>query len=711
MSARRPYRTSPSFSFARLLCRYGAQVLGCFLLALPAALQAGERLDWPRHGLDAAETRFSPLKSITPANIDRLGLAWHFRFDRARGVEATPIMVDGRLYVSGPWGVVYALDARSGKLLWQHDPQVPAGKGIHACCDVVNRGVAVDDGVVYVATIDGRLQALDAVSGTLQWSVATFDPAQPYTITGAPRVAADVVVIGNGGAEYGVRGFVSAYDKRSGQLRWRFYTVPGNPAAGDDGAVSDRLLRELALPTWSGQWWRLGGGGTVWDSMAWDPELDLLYFGVGNGSPHDRDLRSPGGGDNLFLSSIVAVRPRTGQYVWHYQTTPGDSWDYTATQQMILTELEFGGKPRKVLMQAPKNGFFYVLDRASGELLAADNYVPTNWASHVDLASGRPVENPAARYPAGAPFMVQPSQLGGHNWQPMAYSPDTGLVYVPAQELAGFMMKDEHFRAEANRWNTGVVTPPMPPERSVLAQARAGMRGHLLAWDPVARKPRWRVPHPGFWNGGVLASAGGVVWQGVGSEGLVAYDATDGRRLWQSDTWLDILGGPISYELDGVQYVAAAAGFGSSIHVSSAVMLPGSDAPVPGGVFVWKLGGQAPMPSRETRPTRTPPADDGDAAAIERGGRLYAHYCMQCHGAGAVAGGGMQDLRYSPYLDEVALFRRPPLEGLLTQRGMPDFSTSLQVADVDAIRAYVIRMAHVLGERQGGGGAATRPQK
>lgn len=665
------------------------------LFSITAAASANVTTsEWPQHGLNAAETRFSPLQQITPDNIERLGLAWHFRFDRPRGVEATPLMVGDMLYVSGPWGVVYALDARSGELRWQHDPEVPAGKGMHACCDVVNRGVAVDQGRVFVATIDGRLQALDAASGMLLWSTPTFDPAQPYTITGAPRVVRDLVIIGNGGAEYGVRGFVSAYEAATGKLRWRFYTVPGNPAAGDDDAPSDRPLRELALPTWSGEWWKYGGGGTVWDSMAWDDELDLLYFGVGNGSPHDRDLRSPKGGDNLFLASIIAVRPATGEYVWHYQTTPGDSWDYTATQHLILAELPIGGKPRKVLMQAPKNGFFYILDRATGELLAADNYVPTSWASHVDLDSGRPVETDGARYPAGSTFLLQPSQLGGHNWQPMAFSPDTGLVYIPAQELIGFMMKQPDFRLLPDRWNTGIFTPPMPPDPALLEQAKASMSGHLLAWDPVQRKALWRIPRPGFWNGGVLATAGGLVLQGVGGEGLLAHDARSGRQLWQSDTWLDILGGPISYELDGVQYIAAAAGFGSSIHVSSSALLPRAGAPVPGGVFVWKLDGTASMPEASSRPILPPPADEGSADEIELGGLLYAQHCMSCHGAATVAGGGMPDLRHSPYLNEASLFRRPPLDGILVSRGMPGFADTLGKTEVDAIRAYIIRMAY-----------------
>lgn len=688
-------RRSPLKTMLTVLAAGCVLVIQAPIAAAAAAQASPAGSEWPRHGLDSAETRFSPLRAIDTASVAQLGLAWHFRFDRPRGVEATPIMVGGTLYVSGPWGVVYAIDARNGRLRWQHDPQVPAGKGMHACCDVVNRGVAVEDGRVFVATIDGRLQALDSSDGRLLWSTPTFDPELPYTITGAPRVARGLVMIGNGGAEYGVRGFVSAYDAATGALRWRFYTVPGNPAEGPDGAISDLPLQALALPTWQGEWWRYGGGGTVWDAMAWDPELDLLYFGVGNGSPHDRDLRSPGGGDNLFLSSIVAVRRATGEYVWHYQTTPGDSWDYTATQHMILAELEIDGAPRKVLMQAPKNGFFYVLDRATGELLAADKYVPVNWASHIDPASGRPVEAAGARYPAGQPFMVQPSQLGGHNWQPMAWNPHTGLVYIPAQENVGFMMKEPDFRLEPGRWNTGVPNPPVPPDAAIIDQARQSMSGHLLAWDPVRRSAAWRTPHAGPWNGGVLATAGGLVFQGVGGEGLAAFDARTGERLWQSDTWLDILGGPISYELDGEQYIAAAAGFGSSIHLSSSVLLPRRGGNAAGGVFVWKLGGTAPMPEAESLPMRAAPPDTGSATAVRRGGELYARYCMQCHGAGAVAGGGIPDLRHSPYLAEASLFRRPLVEGLLAARGMPSFADALAADDADAIRAYVVRMAHI----------------
>ncbi|WP_218278823.1 PQQ-dependent dehydrogenase, methanol/ethanol family [Pseudomonas sp. MYb185] len=683
------------------LIRLASLVVGLLITTLGQTAPALPDVDWPLHGNTAGETRYAPLATIDRGNVERLGLAWHFRFDRPRGVQATPIMVDGTLYVSGPWGVVYALDARTGSLRWQHDPLVPPAKAAISCCDVVNRGVAVEDGKVFVGTIDGRLQALDATSGALLWETLTVDPEQPYTITGAPRTAAGLVMIGNGGAEFGVRGYISAYDMTTGRLKWRFHTVPGDPQAAADGQISDRPLKQLAQPTWTGEWWIQGGGGTVWDSMAWDPQLDLFYFGVGNGSPHDRDLRSPQGGDNLFLSSIIAVRPQTGEYVWHYQTTPGDSWDYTATQHIVLTELEINGNARKVLLQAPKNGFFYVLDRATGELLSAENYVPTSWASHIDLQTGRPVELPGARYPAGQPALVTPSQIGGHNWQPMAFSPKTGLVYIPAQESTGLLMKAADFRHEPGRWNTGIQDHPMPTDAATLAQARDGFRGHLLAWDPVRQRAAWRTEQPGLWNGGVLATGGQLVFQGQGGGGLHAYDAETGVRLWQSDTWLDVLGGPITYALDGEQYIAAAAGFGSSLHLSASLSLPRQGMPVPGGVFVWKLDGKQALPAPQSRPAVPAlPAIEASNEEIQRGGELYTRYCMVCHGAAAVAGAAIPDLRYSPYIQSGELFSLPLLEGILQQRGMPSFARTLDAASAEMIRSYVIHST-ATARRQG----------
>ncbi len=648
---------------------------------------------WAQHGQGAGEQRFSTLAHIDRANVGQLGLAWSHPFRQPRGVEATPIVVGGVMYVTGPWSTVYALDARTGRELWVYDPKVPGEKAAHACCDVVNRGVAVHEGRVYVGTLDGRLVALDAKTGRERWSQRTFPIEETRTITGAPRVANGVVVIGHGGAEYGVRGFVAGYDARTGQRRWRFYTVPGNPANGHDGEVSDAPLRDLAAKTWNGEWWKYGGGGTVWDSMAYDPELDLLYIGVGNGSPHNASIRSPGGGDNLFLSSIVAVRPRTGEYVWHYQTTPGDAWDYTATQPIVLAELDIEGKRRKVLMQAPKNGFFYVLDRATGALISAEKYTAVSWASHVDKATGRPQVAEGARYEK-APTLVQPSQLGGHNWQPMAYDPNAGLVFIPAMESTAFMVGDPAFRFQPGVWNTGVIDPAMPADPKFVAQARQAYQGFLLAWDPVAQREAWRVAHPGPWNGGTLATGGGLVFQGHNGGAFNAYDSANGQLLWSAPIRLHALGGPVTYALGGEQYVAVAAGFGSSLHLTGGVLMPQANAPERGRVLVFKLGGKQPLPAatEAVPPVVLPPAGALSPDAVARGAVLYSRYCAQCHGGGGISSGVLPDLRSSPYLQKSELFRLPALEGALAQRGMPSFKAYLKADDIEAVRSYLIDM-------------------
>ncbi|MDG2410987.1 MAG: PQQ-dependent dehydrogenase, methanol/ethanol family [Halioglobus sp.] len=449
---------------------------------------------WMSHGRTYDEQRFSPLQEIDSDNVSKLGLAWSYDLETERGIEATSIVVDGVLYVTSAWSIVHALDARTGAPLWRYDPVVAREKGKDACCDAVNRGVAVWKGQVFLGALDGRLIALDAKTGAVNWSIATLDPALPYTITGAPRVVKDKVLIGNGGAEYGVRGYISAYNVSDGSLAWRFYTVPADPSLPFE---NDAM--EMAAETWNGRWWELGGGGgTVWDSMAYDPELDLLYFGVGNGTPWNQELRSPGGGDNLFLSSIVAVKPDTGEYVWHYQTTPGETWDYTATQHIILADMTIDGDTRKVLMQAPKNGFFYVLDRTNGELISAQNYVDITWATHVDMTTGRPVEEPAARY-REEPYLVFPSYLGGHNWHPMSFNPSTGLVYIPVLDFPANYGQPESFRYTPGSGNTGTdgIAGSLPDSQADRNAMRALMQGRLLAWDPVAQKEAWRVEHRG----------------------------------------------------------------------------------------------------------------------------------------------------------------------------------------------------------------------
>ena len=490
-----------------------------------------EPQSWMSYGRTYSEQRFSPLGQVNEKTVGELGLAWSFDLGTKRGVEATSIVVDGVMYTTSSWSIVHALDARTGKSLWRYDPGVAKDKAKHACCDVVNRGVAVWQGQVFVGALDGRLIALDAATGLVNWETETVDAALPYTITGAPRVIRGKVLIGNGGAEFGVRGFLSAYDAGTGDMIWRFYTVPGNPELGFE---NDAMA--MAAKTWNGKWWELGGGGgTVWDAMAYDPELDLLYIGVGNGTPWNQEIRSPGGGDNLFLSSIVALRPDTGEYVWHYQTTPGETWDYTATQHIILADMEIEGADRKVLMQAPKNGFFYVLDRTDGSLISAEKYIDLNWASHVDLETGRPVETPGARY-KDAPFTVFPSYLGGHNWHPMSFNPATGLVYIPVLDIPANYAQAENFKYRPGVTNLGTdgIMGSLPAELADRKAMHSLVKGRLVAWNPQTQKEAWRVEHRGSWNGGTLTTAGNLVFQGTADGKFVAYRADTGEAYGSS---------------------------------------------------------------------------------------------------------------------------------------------------------------------------------
>ena len=428
--------------------------------------------EWPSNGRTYAERHYSPLDSIDGGNVKRLGLAWYFDLDTDRGQEATPLVANGVLYTSTAWSKVFAFDAKTGERLWSYDPEVDPGYLPRACCDAVNRGVALWEDKVFVGALDGRLIALDAKAGKEVWSTVTVDQSQPYTVTGAPRVVKGKVIIGNAGAEYAVRGYVSAYDTETGKLAWRFYIVP-NPDFEPDHAASDEPLAKLANTTWFGDGWKMGGGGTAWDGLAYDPEADLLYVGTGNGGPQNHEARSDGKGDNLFLSSILALRPDTGEYVWHYQTTPGDTWDYTATAGLMLADLKIGGELRKVIMQAPKNGFFYVLDRVTGELLSADKYAEVNWATGVDLNTGRPIETPGARY-ENAPFVQTPGPLGAHGPQPWAFNPDLGLVYIPVQHLGSVYKRDEAAKFKPGYMFQGIdYGAVLAPDENTIAQARS----------------------------------------------------------------------------------------------------------------------------------------------------------------------------------------------------------------------------------------------
>jgi quinohemoprotein ethanol dehydrogenase len=651
---------------------------------------AQEPESWLSYGGSYAEQRYSPLARIDETNVSRLGLAWAFDVGSKRGLEATPLVAGGVIYTTSSWSVVLALDARTGEQLWRYDPEVPRRYGGIACCDVVNRGVALYRGRVFVGTLDGRLVALDAKSGAVLWSVVTVDPSKPYTITMAPRVVKGKVIIGNGGAEFGVRGYVSAYDAENGRLVWRFYTVPGNPGLGFESPALER-----AAETWTGKWWEVGGGGTVWDSVAFDPELDLLYVGTGNGSPWSRYVRSPGGGDNLYVCSILALRPDTGELVWHYQTTPGDNWDFTSTQHILLADLEIGGKKRKVLMQAPKNGFFYVLDRETGELLSADPYVTVTWARGVDLATGRPIEAEGLDYRERT-VEVRPSPFGGHNWQPMSFHPGTGLVYVPAQEVPYFFRLDKEWKHRTGAWNTGAdptVADAFPREL---------VSGHLLAWDPVAKQEVWRAQYTLPWNGGTLATGGNLVFQGTAHGTFAAYRATDGALLFEAPAGTGIVAPPVTYELDGEQYVAVMAGWGG------AFALVAGDAAAAAGVtdntgrlLVWKLDGTATLPVQQAAERELAAVDaDFEPELVQRGNHTYHRWCATCHGVGVVSGGVLPDLRKSDprtygMLDDIVL------RGALLNNGMPRFDVWLRRDDVAAIRAYLLtRRAALLIEKE-----------
>ena len=486
--------------------------------------------DWPTHGLDYAETRFSKLSQIDADNVKGLGLVWTYNLESTRGVESTPLVVDGIMYVTASWSVVHAVDVRTGKRLWSYDPKVPREIGYKGCCDVVNRGVALYKGKVYVGAFDGRLIALDAATGAVVWDKNTLiDQARPYTITGAPRVFNGNVLIGNGGAEYGVRGYVTAYDAETGAQKWRWFTVPGDPSL----PFENQAMRKAA-ETWdpSGSYWVSGGGGTVWDTITFDPELNRIYIGTGNGSPWSQKRRSPAGGDNLYLASVVALDGTTGEYVWHYQETPGDNSDYTSTQPIILADITLDGAKRKVILHAPKNGFFYVIDRTDGKLISAKNYVDVNWATGHD-ANGRPIETALAR-PDG-PFDSIPGALGAHNWHSMSFSPATGLVYIPVHNIPMSLANDKAWKQGAVLsgrlgsgigWNTGMLFNPQTPKSVPF--------GRLIAWDPIAQKEAWRQEHASPWNGGTLATAGNLVFQGTADGRVVAIRARREGSWWES---------------------------------------------------------------------------------------------------------------------------------------------------------------------------------
>jgi quinohemoprotein ethanol dehydrogenase len=672
-------------------------------------LNAGnEPGQWLTEGRDVGKGHYSPLDQINLDNVSRLGLAWEQKLDTSRGMESNPLMVDGVLYTSGTTGRVYAIDAVTGAQLWYFNPESDGQVNRYTCCDEVNRGIAIWEGMVYVGSLDGRLFALDAGTGQVKWQVDTFIyKDRAYTSSGAPQIAGDVVVLGNAGADYDARGYVSAYDLKTGEFKWRFFTVPGDPTKG-----FEHPELELAAKTWDpNSRWDVGGGGTVWNTMSYDPELNLLYIGTGNSALFNWHERSPAGGDNLFLCSIIAINPDTGRMVWYYQQVPRESWDYTATQPFILADMDVNGAQRKVIMQAPKAGFFYILDRATGELLKADPYVPVNWATHVDLATGRPALNPEVDYTNEKPAFVMPSGMGGHAWNPMAYNPINKLVYIPAIE-GGAMSFDStvghsYRPKQANSGNnilfgdSMLMNPDLlqEPLKSALAavqqRGEAGARAVLKAFDPATGKTVWEHQNEGWWDrAGVLATAGGLVFQGTDSGYLKAFNQNTGEEVLNLQVGTSIIAAPISYSIDGVQYIAVNAGWGGggwfAPHASSAVVKYGNQ----NRILAFKLdGGAVPIPAEVSAATPLPEpavANTASADTIAEGRRLFSASCAICHANNEY--GLTPDLRRMS-AEIHAGFKGIVLYGARRNKGMPQWDDVLNDVQADAIHAYLIDLA------------------
>jgi quinohemoprotein ethanol dehydrogenase len=699
--------------------------------ATPGSLDAARLLaadkepqNWFTGGRDKDGTYYSPLAAIDAKNVKQLGFAWQYDLGSPmRGQEATPIVIDGVMYTSGTWGYVYAVDAATGKELWRYDPKPDYFAGRHPCCDLVNRGVAVWKGRVYVASVDGRLHALDAATGKKIWEADTItDHKLPYSSSGAPQIAGSVVVIGNSGADMGhtaVRGYVAAYDLMTGAFKWRFYTVPpapGQPYENPELAQADKTWDAHRKPEFN-------GGGTAWDGFAYDPALNLVYFGTANAAPYDLRQLGPAKLDSLFTASIIALDAGTGRMAWYYQTTPRDSWDYDSVQKLILAELPIEGANRSVIMQASKNGFFYVLDRKTGKLLSAKDFTYVNWASGVDMKTGRPVVTAAADW-YSSPKNVYPSWSGGHTWNPMSYSSQTHLVYIPVIDMSAVWIDMQHNGGRVKYLDGFFTVNGIFPDDTYDAAALKGLFGPvpdlqalkatrnvklvrelLRAWDPVAQKTVWEhETSSGIrgYDGGVMSTAGNLVFQGRGNGELWVYSADTGKALKTIKTGSHIMAAPMTYSINGEQFVALQAGYGGTAITVGPI--PPSSAALKyqntNRIIAFRLGG-GPVPTPPPRVEEhfaKPPAATAARAQIDAGEVKFIEECSRCHVLGPSITPDLRRLNDGLH----AAFKDIVLKGVLAQSGMERFDDILSEKDVDNIHAYLIDQSWVAYREQEG---------
>lgn len=635
---------------------------------------------WMMYGRDYGEQRFSPLKQVNADNVAGLGLAWYADLAERGGVyETTPIVVDGRIFVTSPWSKVYAFDAKTGQKLWKYDPHVPGEYAVKLCCGIVNRGVAYWKGKVIWGTLDGRLIAVNAQSGEKVWEIQATDPQKWLSITGAPRIADGRIFIGEAGSEFEMRGYLAAYDAETGKELWRWWSVPGDPSK-----PFEQPELAMAAKTWHGEWWKFGGGGTPWDGITYDPVTGYVYFGTGNGAPWPTEVRSPGGGDNLFTACIVALDAKTGKYVWHYQETPSENFDFDSTAQISTADLVINGQKRHVVMHAPKNGVFYVLDAKSGKVVSANLFVPTaNWLTGFDK-DFRPILNPQADYgKTKEGFYLVGFQ--SHVWYPMSFNPGTGLVYVPTNYGSFGYVAEAGAKMGNQLLSINIAKRPNgePPKVE-------GAGNYLVAWDPVKQKAAWEQ-REGNGRSGTMTTAGNLVFQGTLPHNFTAFRADNGEKVWTTDSQAQIAAGSASYEVDGEQYIAVVAagqgGFGNPYW-----------APNYARLLVYKLGGKVTLPPAEpyTPPPLNPPADFGDAALLTKGEKNYNEHCASCHGNNTARVSSIfPDLRYAGPLWSNEAFKAIVIDGALQNNGMVSFRKVLTPEDAEAIRAYVVHIANV----------------